>query len=90
MCSPGLCGEYVTVATGSIDHDGYFKGFSPDVECRDYGISLSGACAQNQEPCTAGSAAVACSSEQQHFSDWEGLEFGSCVDGGEPDTAPST
>jgi hypothetical protein len=31
-----------------------------------------------------------CSTEEQHFSDWEDLEFGSCVDGGEPDPVVAT
>lgn len=82
MCM-GLCGEFVTVAEGPIGRDGFFEGFTPEVECRDYRISLSGTYAQNRDPCRASSRAVTCSSEEQHFSDWEDLEFGSCVDGGE-------
>lgn len=83
MCSPGPCGEHVTVATGPIGRDGYFEGYSPEVECRDYRISLSGRYAQNRESCTASSQAVACSSVAQNFSEWQDWEFGSCVDGGE-------
>ena len=83
ICMGSPCGEFETIADGPIDRDGHFVGFSPEVECRDYRISLSGTYAQNREPCTASSKAVACISEEQHFSGWGELEFGSCVDGGE-------
>ena len=81
ICS-NPCGEFVTVAEGPIGRDGYFKGFSPTVECRDYRISVSGTYTQNIRPCYA-STSVACRDEEQHFSDW--TESGSCSDGGEPD-----
>jgi hypothetical protein len=85
MCSPGPCGTHETVASGSIGRDGYFEGFSPEVECRDYRISVSGKYAQNRNPCTPSSQPVVCISEAQHFSDWDEWESLSCVDGGEPD-----